>query len=315
MQIGVWLSWPVDELEGLPAEELARIGLWAVVLRCFEDEVRWRAGHVAAAARRLMDAGLRVFLAPAGYGLLAPESHASSLFVAVHPQTRQIDQRGRPVPRACPNNPTFLEWFAASIRTLVWLVEADGVIWEEPGFCFGRGLWTCRCEYCQRLYFASHGEQMPRELTPTVAAFRQRSMCLFLMAANAAVKSVDKSLAAMVAPTPAVQPGAVATGTENWQALAQNCQADALVLTYPPSAQARWSPQAAADLYRSGVRWTGRGVPILVRVDEWPDGASLALLLRRLKNAGAPAVLIDAPHREATEAWRELGAAAREAAG
>ena len=83
MRVGVMLSQSLVSLDHVPLQALADAGVWAVLLRCFEDEIRWRAPAAEAFARAAADAGLRVFLVPAGYGgVFCPEQHPTSLLTA-----------------------------------------------------------------------------------------------------------------------------------------------------------------------------------------------------------------------------------------
>ncbi len=235
MRIGLVVSQPASNLDLVPVGALADAGVWALFLRCFEDEVRWRAPAIDSFARSASSRGLRVFLVPAGYGgLFSPEQHPGSLFLQAHPQTRQVDTRGRRVPKACPNNPTYLEWLTSALRSLAWLVDADGFLWEEPGFYYLRGVWGCRCGYCQELYSGSEEGAMPLDLSHRVSAFRQQVVGELVATVSAAVKSVDATLASLMMPTPAPQTGAVPTGNENWRLLATRPGVDGTVLTWPP---------------------------------------------------------------------------------
>ncbi|MBC7288204.1 MAG: hypothetical protein H5T86_09220, partial [Armatimonadetes bacterium] len=237
MRVGVVVNVAVEVLEHLPVQQMRDAGVWALFVRCYEGELRWRSPAVADFVHRARESRLRVFAVPAGYGcVLAPAQHPSSLFLQVHPDTRQVDSRGRRVPYACPNNPAYLEWVTSALRTLAWLIDADGFVWEEPGFFYSRGLWGCRCRWCQELYYGRGSGPMPSELEPQVAAFRQHSIASFVSALATAVRSVDSSLASLVAPTPAPQTGAVPTGNENWRLLATVEGVDGLILTWPPVA-------------------------------------------------------------------------------
>ncbi|MCD6352274.1 MAG: hypothetical protein J7M26_09165 [Armatimonadetes bacterium] len=293
MRIGLVLTAPPEVLDQMALEALERAGVWAVFLRCFEDEVRWRAPGISNFAHRVRESHLRLFLIPSGYGLLAPELQPSSLFLQVHPGTRQVDNRGRRLPRACPNNPRFLEWFTTSLRTLAWMIEADGFVWDEPGFHYGRGSWACRCRYCADLYAGREAEPLPTELTPAVETMRQQSIATLVGAATAAIKSVDQDLASLVLPTPSPQTGAVPTGNENWAALAQVSGVDGLVLTWPPAAYGETGAGGAAGLYTSAKAWVPTKTPLLLRLICPPDLTETEIALQQLKQLGLQAVLLE----------------------
>lgn len=293
MRIGLLLTAPPDALSQLPVSEIEDAGVWAIFLRCFEDEMRWSAATIASFAQRVRQTSLRLFIVPAGYGLFAPELHPSSLFIRVHPDTRQVDNRGRRIPRACPNNTRYLEWLAASMRMLAWLIEADGFAWEEPGFYFGRGGWACTCRYCRELYSGPAMRQFPDELVPQVLQFRQRCISAFLAAASAAVKSVDRQLASLTMPTPAPQTGAVPTGNENWVGLARTDGVDGIVLTWPPGQYGGAELAAAAGFYTSARSWLAGETTVLLRLVCPQDVREVDLTLKQLDQLGLQAALLE----------------------
>ncbi len=293
MHVGLVVTAPPDVLDHVPLALMERAGVWALFLRCYEDEMRWRSPAVMTFAQRTREQRLRLFLLPAGYGILACEQHPSSLFLQVHPETRQVDNRGRKLPRACPNNPRYLEWFTTSVRTLAWMIEADGFAWEEPGFHFGRGSWACRCRYCQELYSGRDPKPLPTELTPAAAALRQQSVAMLVAAASAAIKSVDSNLASLVMPTPGAQTGAVPTGSENWRLLESTEGVDGLVLTWPPEAYGEAGVGGATGLYTASRAWLGGSTPVLLRLLCPPDLTDVEIVLQQLKQLGAQAVLLE----------------------
>ncbi len=293
MHLGLVLTAPPDVLEQVPVEQMEQAGAWALFLRCFEDELRWRAPVVANFSQRVHEQHLRLFLVPAGYGILAAEQQPSSLFVQVHPDTRQVDNRGRRLQRACPNNPRYLEWFTTSMRTLAWMIEADGFAWEEPGFHFGRGGWSCRCHYCEELYVGRELNPLPMELTPSLLSLRQQSVAMLVTAASAAVKSVDSGLASLVMPTPGPQTGAVPTGNENWRSLAAAEGVDGLVLTWPPAAYGEGGTGGAVGFCTAARAWLPPTAPLLLRLMCCRDLTETEITLQQLRQVGVQAVLIE----------------------
>jgi hypothetical protein len=296
MRIGLVVSQPAERLDLVPVHLLAEAGMWAVFLRCFEDEVRWRAPAIDGFARAAAASGLRVFLVPAGYGgLFSPEQHPGSLFLQAHPHTRQLDTRGRRVPKACPNHPAYLEWLTSALRSLAWLVDADGFLWEEPGFYYLRGVWGCRCGYCQELYAGRQEGPMPLELSHSVAMFRQQVVAELVATVSAAVKSVDAKLASLVMPTPAPQIGAVPTGNENWRLLASTQGVDGLALTWPPGPPS--APLTGAVAFQDSARaWLPPKTLVLLRLVCPPNLTELDITLRQLAQARVPAVVLEVPH-------------------
>jgi hypothetical protein len=215
-------------------DQLADLGLTSLFVGCYEDDVHWRAEEVAGFVRRARACHLEVIAIPWGYGkVLDPDPAVPSLYVETHPQSLQIDSRGRRVPKACPNNPYFLEWFSSNMRTLAWMLEVSGFLWDEPSFHYSRGTWACRCEYCQRLFHASSGRELPRDFSDAIIAFREHSTVMFLLAAAAAIQSVDYKLSSLVMPAPALPGSQVHSGTGNWGTLAACSACDALSLFVP----------------------------------------------------------------------------------
>lgn len=234
MNVGITVTGSVDELRRTDTSLVRSLGFSAVFLVCYEDEARWRVEEIAAFVRRAKSDGLECYAMPYGYGkFLDPDPAVESLFVRTHPDTWQVDARGRRVPKACPNNPRYLEWFSSSMRTLAWLLECKGFVWDEPGFHYSRGQWSCRCQYCNRLFRAQHGRDMPRELTDEVLQFRWDSVAMFVLAAAAAIQSVDRRLRSLVVPSRQTGPGAWGLTADGLAALAQCSGADGLCVLVP----------------------------------------------------------------------------------
>jgi len=243
------LAGRISGLETVSLRWLRDQGISFAVITCPEDEARWEAERLGAFARELPRAGLEGYLAPVGYGkVLDPDPAVTSLYLHTHPGTLQIDSRGRRCPKACPNDPRFLEWFANSMRTLAWLVEVKGFIWDSPTFYHSRGAWACRCTYCQRLFSAAAGEPMPRELLPEVLDFRRSSLSLFLLAATAAIQSVDRRLQSIVVPPPPLDPRTATGGADNWKVLASNSGAAIMGLVVSPEGRGYRLPEESALL-------------------------------------------------------------------
>ena len=259
MQVGLCLAGGTQELGRVNLDQLAELGFSGLVVGCYEDDIRWRAEEVAGFVRRARGQQMRVHAAPWGYGrVLDPDPAIASLYVETHPQTLQVDSRGRRCPKACPNNPYFLEWFSSSMRTLAWLVEANGFLWDEPSFHYSRGTWACRCQFCQRLFHASLGHDLPREFDEEVIAFRESSLVMFLLAAAAAVQAVDYRLESLVMPTPALPGSPGRSGTGDWNALAACSACDVLSLFVPWQHHDVPMAQSLRDLHQEAIRYAER---------------------------------------------------------
>jgi hypothetical protein len=303
MRVSISLAGGTQELAGVDPARLADFGFSSLFLGCYEDDVRWRAEETAAFARRVRAHGLESYATPWGYGkVLDPDPTVSSLYCDTHPQTLQLDSRGRRIPKACPNDPYFLEWFSSNMRTLAWLLEVDGFLWDEPSFHHSRGNWACRCEYCQRLFHASFGFDLPRDFNDKVVDFRERSLVMFVLAAAAAVQSVDAKLQSLVMPAPAMPGTSVPGGTGNWGALVACSACDVLSLFVPWQHNDVPLGQAIRELQTEGGKHTARyGKRHILWIAASPsprDRILEALPLAVLADYGS---LFDAPHFDRIE--------------
>lgn len=227
-------------MERLEPRELAADGFASVFLACYEDEMRWHAQTAADFSRACQSAGLEVFVVPLGYGrVLDPDSSTDSLYVREHPQNCQVDTRGRRVQKACPNNPAFLEWFSSNMRTLAWLLECSGFLWDEPTLYHARGAWACRCEWCRRLFFAEKQRQMPPELDNDVSRFRRETLLMFLLAATAAIQAVDRRLASAVMPTSSASSLEAGLADDTLAPVAESTATDVLSVYVPWQSEGR----------------------------------------------------------------------------
>jgi hypothetical protein len=234
MEVGICVAGGVEELEQVDLAMLREIGLNSIYLGCYENEMRWNAEEYSAFVRAASTAGFEVCAVPWGYGkVVDPDPAIDSLYVDTHREQLQVDSRGRRAYKACPNNPKFLEWFASEMRTMAWMLEAHGFLWDEPSFYFSRGTWACRCEYCQRLFSAAENYAMPRELNEPVRAFRRFSVKVFVLAAAAAVQAVDGRLYSLVMPSPALDTTQDNTGTDDWGDLLDSSAVDGISLYVP----------------------------------------------------------------------------------
>ncbi|MGE5531976.1 MAG: hypothetical protein ACM3VW_07680 [Bacteroidota bacterium] len=255
MQVGLCLAGGTQELSRVDLGLVADLGFSCLFMGCYEDDMHWRAEEVAGFTRRARARKLNVIAVPWGYGkVLDPDPAIPSLYVETHPQSLQVDSRGRRVPKACPNNPYFLEWFSSSMRTLAWMLEVNGFLWDEPSFHYARGTWACRCEYCLRLFHAQTGREMPREFTDLVVEFRESSVVMFLLAAAAAIQAVDYKLDSLVMPAPSMPGSQLHSGTSNWGALAGCSACDAISLFVPWQHNDVPMEQAVKDLQQEAAR-------------------------------------------------------------
>jgi len=289
-------------MERLEPRELAADGFASVFLACYEDEMRWHAQTAADFSRACQSAGLDVVVVPLGYGrVLDPDGSTESLYVREHPQNCQFDSRGRRVPKACPNNPAFLEWFSSNMRTLAWLLECSGFLWDEPSLYSTRGAWACRCDWCQRLYFAEQQRQMPLELDTDVARFRRESLLIFLLAATAAIHAVDRRLASIVMPTSSASSRDAGIADDTLKPVAESSATDALSVYVPWQSEGRdleIALRGKAEEAHAATRANGK--PVLLWVGGSPHPRDR--LLEALKVASRAGVehLVVAGHQTLT---------------
>lgn len=237
MKVGLSIGGGVRAFAEIDPRELADDGFSSVFVALYEREMLWHAQRAAEFTRDCQAAGLAVYAVPLGYGkVMDPDPAIESLYVREQSQACQVDSRGRRCAKACPNNPAFLEWFSSNMRTLAWLLECQGFLWDEPSFYYARGNWACRCAYCQRLFFAQHQRQMPTELTDAVVGFRRNSMLMFLLAAAAAIQAVDRRLTSAVMPSATLGSREAGLGADDWAGLPGSSAVDVL------SAYASWEP-------------------------------------------------------------------------
>ncbi len=227
-------------MERLDPRDLAADGFASVFLACYEDEMRWHAQTAADFSRACQSAGLEVFVVPIGYGrVFDPDPSAESLYLREQARTCQVDSRGRRVPKACPNNPSFLEWFSSNMRTLAWLLECSGFLWDEPALYFARGAWACRCEWCQRHFFAERQRQMPLDLDGDVARFRRDTLLMFLLASAAAIQAVDRRLVSVVMPVSSASSLEAGLADDTLAPVAESSATDVLSVYVPWQSEGR----------------------------------------------------------------------------
>ncbi len=240
MNVGLSIGGGVSAIKELDPRILAEDGFTSVFLACYEDEMRWEAQTAADFSRACVAAGLDVYAVPLGYGcVMDPDSAGESLYLSEHRENCQVDNRDRRVKKACPNNPAFLEWFSSNIRTLAWLLECRGFLWDEPTFYHARGAWACRCDWCRRLFFARYQRAMPQEIIDEVPQFREESLLVFLLAATAAIHAVDRTLESVVMPTCSASAREAGLAVDRLDPLGESSAVDMLSVYVPWQSETR----------------------------------------------------------------------------
>jgi len=163
-----------------------------VVLALSEFDIDFWFPNIKAAAARAKDLGLTVYLDTWGIGKWFG-GEPPSLFLTNNPGNRQVSaMTGEPLPAACFNT--------KACQRLAAEVDADGFFWDEPHYALPKSYasitggagddWTCRCEYCRRMFDGVYGYQMPRQLTPEVKRFRQDRALDILASAARQIKAI-----------------------------------------------------------------------------------------------------------------------------
>ncbi len=302
MKVGLSIGGGVSAMEHLEPRELAADGFASVFVACYEDEMRWHAQTAADFMRTCQAVGLETYAVPLGYGLVNdPDPSTESLYVREHPHNCQVDNRGRRVPKACPNNPAFLEWFASNMRTLAWLLECRGFLWDEPTFYFSRGAWACRCTWCQRLFFAQHQQQMPLEIDERVVSFRRNSLLMFLLAAAAAIQAVDRRLLSIVMPTSSASSLEAGLAGDALSYLAGGSGIDVLSVFVPWQSEARDMETAVRNTYQEAAAASGKyGKDTIIWIGGSPHPRDRLLEALRVAHQAGVQHLVIAGHQTLT---------------
>ncbi len=182
-------------------------------LRAYYETMR----QIVSATREV---GLGVWLDPVGLGYVLGGDDFLSDWALWHPEAAQVDQFGRMLPGACPNQPAFRDFVRAWTDKAVDL-GPDGILWDEPHLYQGVWYdqperWACRCELCQALYRERNGEAMPLDGNdPGVLAFQADSLLHLLTEAMAYAHSQGVLNGTCLLPREMQRPGSL-----DWEAVA-----------------------------------------------------------------------------------------------
>ncbi len=158
-------------------QDLADRGFTGVLHTFSENDFNWYRGQMERIVAASHDLGLEVQVGPWGLGHLFG-GEAESLFMTQHPELGQVFADGRHVGAACPSRPEVRD-FVRQWATAAVELGADRIFWDEPHWAhpvrFDQpdDAWTCTCDSCRSRYRERHGEDLPRELTPTLRRFRE----------------------------------------------------------------------------------------------------------------------------------------------
>lgn len=149
------------------------------VVHCLtETDLAYNLVGMAEIVRATRDIGLEPWADPWGAcGIFSGETF--SRFLLDHPEAWQVRSDGRPVPAACPRDPSARQFLRD------WIVRAAEMgmrvlFWDEPHFWAdwerADELWSCRCPLCQDAYSDRFRGRMPAAFTEEVQQFREQTL-------------------------------------------------------------------------------------------------------------------------------------------
>jgi hypothetical protein len=174
------VKWAAQDLEAI-----ARHGATYVVHVLNEQDLRAYYETVREIVQATRAAGLGVWLDPVGLGYVFGGDDFLSDWALHHPEAAQVDQFGRMLPAACPNQPDFRAFLRKWIDLAVDL-GPDTLFWDEPHLTLGAWIgqperWGCRCALCQALFRERFGGAMPEDgADPAVLRFQSETLLGFL---------------------------------------------------------------------------------------------------------------------------------------
>ncbi|MBI4641594.1 MAG: hypothetical protein HY731_12920, partial [Candidatus Tectomicrobia bacterium] len=128
--------------------------------------------------------GLRVWVDPWGVGGVFG-GEAFTFIGAWERDAQQVLSNGEKIPVLCPNSSLLIEHLKKWIDTASE-IGGDVTFWDEPHFFITRGtqrdqgIWSCRCQECQRLFQERYGTVMPLVQDEWIKAFQADSLLRFL---------------------------------------------------------------------------------------------------------------------------------------
>ncbi|MEZ5066549.1 MAG: hypothetical protein R3B81_17605 [bacterium] len=157
-------------------DEIAEAGFQAVTHTFSEHDLRYHEADVARLVEETRKRGLEASLDPWGVaGLFGGEAYPE--IALTHPEARQVDAEGHPVPAACPCAPATRELLSRWTRTAVSF-GPDILFWDEPHWYLGAlrpgpSAPCCRCVHCAERWRERTGETtLPAEGASELTTFR-----------------------------------------------------------------------------------------------------------------------------------------------
>ncbi|HSQ40789.1 MAG TPA: hypothetical protein VLM37_00760 [Fibrobacteraceae bacterium] len=162
-------------------ERIVAAGFTHVLHTWSEEDLQYYAETMAAIVSLSQEVGLKVYVNPWGIGRVFGGEAYSELTAHDH-SIAQVDSLGKSRVAACPNHPLFRAYIHRWIDS-VCATPVETIFWDEPHFDFAKGekgVWSCRCATCQRLFQQRFGATMPLEIDDQVRTFREDCLVGFL---------------------------------------------------------------------------------------------------------------------------------------
>jgi hypothetical protein len=159
-------------------DDIARLGFDYIVFTFSENDHRFYQGSVAECVQRTRQHGLKTWIDPWGVGgIFGGEAFTERGAWDIEGQQRRSD--GRPLPLLCPNSAEVRTYLRRWITTVVEVLQAEAIFWDEPHFYlpYGtartQGLWGCCCGRCQERFVTTYQRPWPAEETDEVRQCKQ----------------------------------------------------------------------------------------------------------------------------------------------
>ena len=140
--------------------DISSIGFDTVVLAVSENDLKHFERNVSYSVRIAKERGLEVFIDLWGFGS-SFGGEAASHFLAEHPESRQVTNKGKYVPMACLSNDLFRRYLLGAIKDLS-KSRPNGFFFDEPHFFYDKlkGEYACLCGDCKKFFFKRNGRKI-----------------------------------------------------------------------------------------------------------------------------------------------------------
>lgn len=155
-------------------QDIVRHNMNLVVHVFTHNDIRRHKGIMKDVFAATRDAGLDFWVD--NFGLSGPPN-APNHITQFYPGTNRVYSNGDIDPwNVCYTAPGLMEITKLWVDT-VGEIGGKKLFWDEPHLeSYETGIFACRCERCQNLFYEKYGYEMPEILTPDVEKFRMDSM-------------------------------------------------------------------------------------------------------------------------------------------